>query len=500
MLRGLRVPAVRLRSGANLSVEPDDLSTEVWTQFQGHVINGVFPLGRYLGHSDHSGVFLTKSSELGPSEVAIKLVPADRALAELQLPRWKRAGNLAHPRLLRMLEWGGCQLDGLPYLYVVMEYADQTLAQLLLHRALTDDEAREMLLPILEALAFLHGRSLTQGNLKTTNIMVVGDQLKLASDTIRRVGEGGKLAPMRSHSLEEQERSGSTADDVRALGMSLFEALTRRPLSSLGETKEAVALPADFSPMFREVVTRCLSSKPNDRPGVTELLAWASRPTAGPVPETFQSVAPAVPDPKMPGPTPLSAAPSRAPLVATRLALPTARSLRLRVLLTAMFGAAVIVALIWTVARLAGAQRAPPPPLSIVQAAASPGQAPGSPSSATTRAGASAPTALAAKRARGDAAGPVAAIHEESPDVSPSARRSIRGHIKVSVRVTVDQAGSVSAAVADRAGPSKYFERIAIDAAKKWTFPPLDGPSQRVMQIRFDFSRDATTQRAVSLH
>jgi len=64
----------------------------------------------------------------------------------------------------------------------------------------------------------------------------------------------------------------------------------------------------------------------------------------------------------------------------------------------------------------------------------------------------------------------------------------------------VDQAGSVSAAVADRAGPSKYFERIAIDAAKKWTFPPLDGPSQRVMQIRFDFSRDATTQRAVSLH
>ena len=88
------------------------------------------------------------------------------------------------------MQWGGCQLDGLPYLYVVMEYADQTLAQLLQHRALTDEEAREMLRPTLDALAFLHGRNLVQGQLKPANILVVGDQLKLASDTIRRVSEG----------------------------------------------------------------------------------------------------------------------------------------------------------------------------------------------------------------------------------------------------------------------------------------------------------------------
>ena len=173
-----------------MSVEPSELTSEVWTRWQGHVINGVFPLGRYLGCSDHSGVFLTKSAAQRPSEVAIKLVPTNRALAESQLPRWKRAGGLAHPHLLRLLQWGGCQLDGLPYLYAVMEYADQTLAQLLLHRALTDDEAREMLLPILDALAFLHGQNLVHGQLKPANILVVGDQLKLASDTIRRVSEG----------------------------------------------------------------------------------------------------------------------------------------------------------------------------------------------------------------------------------------------------------------------------------------------------------------------
>ena len=92
------------------------------------------------------------------------------------------------------------------------------------------------------------------------------------------------------------------------------------------------------------------------------------------------------------------------------------------------------------------------------------------------------------------------ALHEVIPDVPPSARRTIRGHIKVWVRVIVDQDGSVSAAVADRTGPSRYFQRLAIEAAKKWTFPPVDTPSRRLMQVRFDFSRDGTTGRAVTLH
>src|SRR5512137_3006980 len=149
-----------------MGVESSELMSDVWTRWQGHVINGVFPLGRLLGCSDHSGVFLTQSAAPGPSEVAVKLVPADRALAELLLPRWKRAGGIVHPHLLRLLQWGGCQLDGLPYLYLVMEYADQTLAQVLQHRTLTDDEAREMLRPTLDALAFLHGQDLVQGRLK----------------------------------------------------------------------------------------------------------------------------------------------------------------------------------------------------------------------------------------------------------------------------------------------------------------------------------------------
>src|SRR3984885_4189971 len=240
------VRATQLRLGGHMSVDPGELMSEDWTRWQGHLINGTFPLGRYIGCSDHSGVFVTESAALGPSQVAVKLVPTDRAMAELQLPRWKKAGSLAHPHLLGLLQWGGCQLDGLPYLYAVMEYADQNLAQLLLHRALTEDEAREMLLPILDALAFLHDRNLVQGRLKPTNILVVGDQLKLASDTIRRVDDGRTRGRIVSDSPEDRHASSSTAADIRALGVTLFEALTRRRLSGSGEPGDAaVALPAD---------------------------------------------------------------------------------------------------------------------------------------------------------------------------------------------------------------------------------------------------------------
>jgi TonB family protein len=90
-----------------------------------------------------------------------------------------------------------------------------------------------------------------------------------------------------------------------------------------------------------------------------------------------------------------------------------------------------------------------------------------------------------------------AALHEVIPDVPAAARRTIRGHIKVWVRVIVNQDGSVFAAVPDRAGPSRYFERVAVEAAQQWRFPPADTPPQRIMQLHFDFSRDGTTGRAV---
>ena len=90
-------------------------------------------------------------------------------------------------------------------------------------------------------------------------------------------------------------------------------------------------------------------------------------------------------------------------------------------------------------------------------------------------------------------------INEVIPDVPRSARETIRGTIRVSIRVIVDKEGRVLAATADEPGPSRYFERLAVEAAKKWTFTPADTQEQRVMLVRFYFKRAGTTARASPL-
>src|SRR5208337_5667614 len=92
---------------------------EVWRDWENVVINGVFPLRRFLNRSNHSVVFLTEAQNL--PNAAIKLVPVDPVLAEAQIAHLRTIAALAHPHLIRLLDAGHCQLGGHPFLFVVME-------------------------------------------------------------------------------------------------------------------------------------------------------------------------------------------------------------------------------------------------------------------------------------------------------------------------------------------------------------------------------------------
>jgi TonB family protein len=94
---------------------------------------------------------------------------------------------------------------------------------------------------------------------------------------------------------------------------------------------------------------------------------------------------------------------------------------------------------------------------------------------------------------------PPSSINEVIPDVPRSARETIRGTIRVSIRVIVQQDGTVLAATADEPGPSRYFERLSLQASRKWTFAPADSPEPRAMLVRFYFKRSGTTARASPL-
>jgi protein TonB len=90
-------------------------------------------------------------------------------------------------------------------------------------------------------------------------------------------------------------------------------------------------------------------------------------------------------------------------------------------------------------------------------------------------------------------------VRQVMPQVSPSARRTIQGTIKVRVRVDVDAAGNVAKAKFELSGPSKYFSRVAMEAARDWKFAPAraDESDPREWKLQFAFSRAKTEVSAV---
>jgi TonB family protein len=494
--------------------------SEVWTQLEGRVVNGTFPLHRCLGSSDHSGVFLTEYAAQNLPRAALKLVPAIPTLAESQLSHWHAAAVL-HPHLIRLFEAGRCQLGGLHYLYVVMDYAEQNLSQLLQHRPLSEVEVREMLPLTLDALGFLHSKDLVQGQLKPSNILVIDNQLKLASDTIRPAGEA--TASIGSLSMynppEARDGSFSTSGDIWALGVTLCQALTQRPPSRSGERGEIVVLPTDFPVTFIDIVRRCLARNPAQRPSVADLQGWLKPGTAEPAAATPPPAAVAKPAAETPTRLVIRAVLDSEPPAETT---PERKSAAVPIAIVVAILATVGLGVYWFMGRSnTGAATietaataaptstsptgAPPAGASPTATAPTSGAQPAQPRSADSNDHPPSRTpATRAPQAHSGSADaerdlPAAVLHEEIPTVPLSARQTIRGRVKVTVRVTVDKSGTVISDVLENPGPSKYFARVAGAAASKWKFvPATDGHASRQWLVRFEFSRDGTKATAVT--
>src|ERR1700733_9461310 len=127
--------------------------TESATKRVGQVIDGKFRLGE-----DGSSVFLTDCDSPDVRKAAIKLVPADSPEAEGLLARWRHAAKLSHPHMIRLLDMGRGELDGAAVLYVVMEYAEENLSSVIARRPLAPAEARAILGPVVDALAYVHAK------------------------------------------------------------------------------------------------------------------------------------------------------------------------------------------------------------------------------------------------------------------------------------------------------------------------------------------------------
>jgi TonB family protein len=417
-----------------------------WNCWQGQTINNRFELQEYLGASQDSAVFLTTLDPAKSQKAAIKLVAWDGENAELQLSRWDSIKALSHPHIIRLFESGECSLGNKRLIYVVMEYADENLSSLLPTRPLTAAEAREMLEPTLDALAYIHEHGFVHGHIRPSNIMAVGERLKLSSDGI-------------SKPVDDSHEAGgglSTAADIWSLGATLVEALTqRRPVLHSDAEKDAVL--SELPVPFRNIAEQCLRADPQQRCTIADIqteLALASLSAGEPAASEAKS------------------SPGR-----RRFAGPTAAV----VVLAAILGGIFLFKHQHPQAESSGRMNqtevsslpTPPPETKVVA------------SSAATR-----------PAAQGKV------VRRVLPDVSQNSLRTINGTIKVRLRVYVDPAGTVERVRVESQGPSRYFANKALEAAKQWKFdsPVANGnsvPSE--WDLEFQFKRTSSKVREVQI-
>jgi hypothetical protein len=476
--------------------------SEFWKQWENQVINGLYPLRRVLGVSSHSAVFLTEY-EASHSAAAIKFIRADAPLAELQLARWRAAAAISHPHLIRLLAWGQCRLGSHELLFVVMEYAEQSLAQILGQRALTFDEVQEMMGPTLAALSFIHRSDWVHGQVKPSNICVVDDVLKLASDVLRPAGESsvGTVEFSPYDAPEETAGSRSSAGDLWGVGMTVVAALSQYPVARRHEQSH-IPLPPSVTPAFAAAIRQCLSLDPDRRPNASDLEAQLksadlSSSITVPLPLVGAEAA-RVDDGRSRARVDDGRSRARVDDGRSRARVDGGRSRNMISTPYILGGIAVLAAAVWSGvhfihARTRLAQQTPASPISGAASAVV---------ASSTRTE-QPPSRVGARPASPPAANPGAptglVLHEEIPRVPSSALGTIHGRIKVGVRVAVNDAGNVTDTALQYPSSSRYFAHIASESAKAWRFAPASARQSRKWLLQFEFTRAGVEANAVAI-
>lgn len=447
-------------------------ATGFWKNCGGRVVDGKFPLRQWLGGSDHSAAFLTERTA-GSQKAVIKLIRAENRSYDLdenaQLSRWASGARLSHPHLIRLFEYGRCTIDGTRVLYVVMEYAEENLAEILPLRALAPAEASEMLRPTAEALAYLYRSGLAHGRIRPSNIMAVGNQLKISADSLRKIGERDKRESTGYDAPEVAATGVSPTADIWSLGLTLVAVLTQNePNLQNSNLKTAdqgrVAVPESIPQPLREIARQCLQLDPQRRCTLADILSQLDTPTLQ---------ARAVQD----------HAGLDAKAVETQPPQPRSKQWIVVPI------AAAIILLAWAGSKFMAHQ--PAIPVAETHSTSAPPPASAPPRADAPAAQSPSPSSEKKKPAqKGAARGNV--LQQVLPDVSRNAQNTITGHVKVSVHVSVDASGNVSEAKFVSAGPSKYFAERALEAARHWKFTPpqVDGHAEASEWVlRFQIGR-----------
>jgi serine/threonine protein kinase len=278
-----------------------------------------FEVLRKVAEGSAAEVFLARersSQERVLLEVLRPELTTDMEVYGRFLDEAKERQGLAHPHLLQ-LRTAGCAADG--RIFVVTEpVEDEHMgARLANSGPLSPARMVEVMIPICEALAYLHGRGLVHGCLRPSYVFLCGNPptpklmdtgLALFRSTRSVVSPPSRILVDPEYLCPERIRGhrGDVPADVYGLGVLMYELLTGNPPFTSADPQltrrmhlenEPAPLPPAFDAIGR-IVFRCLAKNPVrrylDASAVAQALARHARLSSEPMTVQLPKPAPGV--------------------------------------------------------------------------------------------------------------------------------------------------------------------------------------------------------------
>ncbi|MGE5732134.1 MAG: protein kinase domain-containing protein [Gemmatimonas sp.] len=278
-------------------------------------LGAAYTIERELGGGGMSRVFLAEETRLG-RRVVVKLlspelgagVSAERFEREIKL-----AARLQHPHIVPLLAAG--DVNGLPY-YTMPYVAGASLRERLQAGPMPTNEALGILRDVAKALAYAHRQGIVHRDIKPENVLLSEGTAMVADFGVARAisaastvaGQGtitqlGTQIGTPAYMAPEQAAGDPDVDyraDLYAFGVMAYELLAgRHPFADrrtahalivahMTEEPKAISThTTNITPSTANIVMRCLSKDPSDRPAsatavVAALEAASSTPAEMP--------------------------------------------------------------------------------------------------------------------------------------------------------------------------------------------------------------------------
>ena len=270
---------------------------QFWNELEGRTIDGVYPLRRLVRSEGRHAWFETETGEpeAGPATISLTEAATD---ADEVLERLQAAQQLKHPNLVTITKVGQVRVDTTLVIYAVMEHIEQSLSDVLQSQALSPEEGREVAEALVSSLTAIHQQGMSHGRVEAASVLATEETVKLRSDCLHTNPAG-------------------QADDVAAIGTTLFHAFTQRKALSATDA-QINRIPAPFAEIIRNSF---------GRKWTLAQISNALKPVL-PVASVIPQPAAAAPPPPAPPPVAVKAPVSTPPPPAYRPAAPEVPSRR----------------------------------------------------------------------------------------------------------------------------------------------------------------------------